>query len=112
MRRQISRLVDHGVTQPALGQDLAGPVAAPAGIEIVAMEIEHHDTGAPHLLEQRIELGRVEPPAVIELVEAAVRGRRGRDDRVDLRRGVRRHQRQKGAKRLSGEDDLLVAFLL
>src|SRR5205814_3218517 len=64
------RLVDDGVAQTAAREDFARALAAPAGIEIVAMEIEHHDAGALHPFEQWIELGRVELPAVIEIIEA------------------------------------------
>ena len=112
MARQIGGLIDDGVADTALRQDRARALAASAGIEIVAVEIEHHDAGALDALQQGIEPRRVEPPAVIEIVEAAIGGRRGRDDPIDIARAVRRHQRQKGAEGLPGKDDLLVAVVL
>src|SRR5437879_3109342 len=104
MPAEEGRLVDDGVAEPASREDLARAFASPAGIEIVAMEIEHHDPRALYLLEQRIKLGRVEFPAVIEIVEAAIGRRGGGNDRVDLGGGVRGHQRQERAERLPGED--------
>ncbi len=112
MTGQIGRLIDNGIAQPTLRQDLARAVAPPAGIEIVAMEIEHHDAGALDPLQERIELGRVEPPAVVEIVKIAIGRRRGRDHRIDIGGGVGRHQRQKRAEGLPGEDDLLVTLVL
>src|SRR5205814_6647036 len=44
--RQISGLIDDGVADTALRQDRARALAASAGVEIVAVEIEHHDSGA------------------------------------------------------------------
>src|ERR1700730_17274587 len=72
MAGELRRLVDDDVGQLAGGQDVARAVAAPAPIEIVAVEIEHDDARATHLLEQRVELGRVAAPAVIELGETAI----------------------------------------
>src|SRR5580704_4889722 len=112
MASQEGWLIDHGIADATLRQDRAGLFAAPARIEIVAMEIEHHDPGALDLLQERIELARVELPAVIEVIEAAIGRRRGGDDRVDIGRAVRRHQRQEGAEGLASENDLLVAVLL
>ena len=112
MAGQEGRLIDHGVADAALRQDRARLLAAPARIEIVAMEIEHHDPGPLDLLQERVEPARVEFPAVIEIIEAAIGRRRGGDDPVDIGRAVRRHQRQEGAEGLAGQHDLLVAVLL
>ena len=112
MSRQIGRLIDHRKADAASGENFARFVAAPAGIEIVAVEIKDHDSGMLHLFEQRVKLGRVEAPAVIELVEDAVSRRGRRDGRIDLGERVRCHQRPKRAERLSGKDDLLIPFLL
>ncbi len=94
------------------GEDRAGPFAASARVEIVAVKIEQHDAGAFDAFEQRIEPRRVEAPRIVELVEIAKgRGRRG-NDRVHLIRGVGRHQRKKSAERLSGQHDAMIALAL
>ncbi len=84
MAGEIGGLIDDRITETTLRQDRPRALAAPARVEIVAVEIEHHDSGALDLLQERIELGRVEVPAVVEIIEAAVRRRRGGDHAIDI----------------------------
>src|SRR5438445_686796 len=78
MPGEKGRLIDHAKADLARGQDGARPLAASAGIEIVTMEIEQHDTRPLDPFEQRVEPRRIQAPRLIELVEAAKSCRRGR----------------------------------
>ena len=92
MARQIGRLVDHRVTEPARGEDLARLLAAATRVEIVAVEIEQHDARSFNPLQQRIEPRRIETPRIVKLVEIAKRGGRCGHDRVHIFGGVGGHQ--------------------
>ncbi len=112
MADQERRLVDHAEADLPGGEDRARLFAAPAWVEIVAVEIKQHNPRPLDAFEQRIQPGRVEPPGIVKLVEIAERGGRRRNHRVHVFGGVGRHQRKKGAKGLADEHDSPIAFML
>ena len=111
MPDEKGRLIDDRKTKPVLGKDRSRPLPASTRVKVVAVEIEQHYPGPLDLLEQRVEADRVETPRAVGFVEAAERRWRGRDDRVDIFRGIGRHQRKKGAERLSRQSDAAIALV-
>lgn len=80
--------------------------AAPARVELVAVEEEDHHPRLPHALGEAHEIVSVAHPALRVVADLAVRGRRGGDHRI----GEFRHRSDPGecdpgAGTLPGEDD-------
>src|ERR1700737_5484713 len=112
MADEKGRLIDDRKAEPTLRKDRPRPLPASARVEIVAVEKEQHDARPLDTLEQRVEPDRIEAPGLVEFVEAAKGRRGGRDDRIDIIRGIGGHQREKGAERLPGQHEATISFML
>lgn len=109
---EIGWLIDDGEAEAAAGKDNARLSAPPARIEVVAVEKEQHHAGPPDLLEQWIKARRIQAPGVVVVLEVAKRGWRSRHHSVDIIRIVCRHQGEKRAEGLAGQNDAPIAPLL
>src|SRR6266480_4362243 len=84
MPREESGLVDDAETDLPACQDRTRALAAPARVEIVAVEIEQHDARSFDPFEQWIEPRRIATPRIVKLIEIAKRGGCRRHDRIHL----------------------------